>query len=86
MGSLFHKMAFLVPIGLLSFKSHAQKVFSVPYPSQADLKVFAVKHESQADLCVFREKNASASRGNYGHWHFTAYPAQADTRVYLSNS
>ncbi len=40
-------------------KTSAQKVFSVEYPSQADLKVFVVKYESQADLKVFKMKYES---------------------------
>jgi hypothetical protein len=31
----------------------AQKVFSVQYPNQADLKVFVVNYPNQADLKVF---------------------------------
>ena len=31
----------------------AQKVFSVNYPNQADVKVFVVKYENQADLKIF---------------------------------
>ncbi len=34
----------------------AQKVFSVQYPNQADVKVFVVKYENQADLKVFKVK------------------------------
>ena len=32
----------------------AQKLFSVDYESQSDLKVFVVNYESQADLKVFK--------------------------------
>ena len=39
---------------LLSFKSFSQKIFSVDYSSQADLKVFVTDYESQADLKVFK--------------------------------
>ena len=31
----------------------AQKVFSVNYPNQADVKVFVVKYENQADLKIY---------------------------------
>jgi len=31
----------------------AQKVFSVEYANQADVKVFVVKYENQADLKIF---------------------------------
>ena len=43
-------LAFLLfHIGL----AKAQKVFSVDYENQADVKVFVVKYENQADLKVF---------------------------------
>ena len=32
----------------------AQKIFSVQYESQADVKVFVVDYESQADLLVYK--------------------------------
>jgi hypothetical protein len=44
-----------------NFKLSAQKVFSVDYSSQADLKVFVVKYESQADLNVYKVKYQSFS-------------------------
>jgi hypothetical protein len=34
--------------------SFAQKVFSVEYENQADVKVFVVKYENQADIKVFQ--------------------------------
>ena len=37
----------------------AQKIFTVDYESQADVKVFVVKYESQADLKVFKVKYES---------------------------
>jgi hypothetical protein len=45
----------LVLLNLLIAVS-AQKVFSVEYPNQADVKVFVVKYENQADLKVFKVK------------------------------
>ena len=47
---------------------NAQKVFSVDYESQADLKVFVVDYESQADLKVFKVKYQSLATGNEGKW------------------
>jgi hypothetical protein len=32
---------------------NAQKVFSVDYENQADVKVFVVKYENQADLKIY---------------------------------
>lgn len=34
----------------------AQKVYSVKYENQADVKVFVVKYENQADLKVYKVK------------------------------
>jgi hypothetical protein len=46
---------YIVAFVLLSAgASHAQKVYSVDYPNQADVKVFVVKYENQADLNVFK--------------------------------
>ena len=44
----------------------AQKVFSVEYASQADIKVFVVEYESQADLSVFKVDYYSQSEKNNG--------------------
>jgi hypothetical protein len=42
-----------------SFDAVAQKVFTVDYASQADVKLFVVEYASQADLCVFKVEYAS---------------------------
>jgi len=34
-------------------QTKAQKIFSVDYESQADVKVFVVKYESQAEVKIF---------------------------------
>lgn len=34
----------------------AQKVFSVEYPNQADVKVYVVKYENQADIKIYKVK------------------------------
>ena len=49
--------AILSVICLMLFSLHglkAQKVFSVQYSNQADLKVFVVKYANQADLKVYK--------------------------------
>lgn len=51
-------MLLLVMI-VLSSVTGAQKMFSVEYSSQADVKVFVVKYESEADLNVYKEKYES---------------------------
>ena len=40
----------------VSAAASAQKVFSVRYENQADVKVYVVKYENQADLKVFKVK------------------------------
>lgn len=48
------KHALTLIMGLLfSSYSFAQKVFSVEYENQADVKVFVVKYENQADLKIY---------------------------------
>jgi hypothetical protein len=49
------KLLYLTLLTLgLSFKAQAQKVYSVKYENQADVKVFVVKYENQADLKVYK--------------------------------
>ena len=48
----------------------AQKVFSVDYENQADVKVFVVKYENQADLTVFKVKYENQAGDNDGKWFF----------------
>ena len=45
---LFTLSLFLIPAFCFS-----QKVYSVKYANQADIKVFVVKYENQADLKVY---------------------------------
>lgn len=42
-----------IAMALSCQKASAQKVCSVQYPNQADVKVYVVKYENQADLKVF---------------------------------
>jgi hypothetical protein len=51
-----HKLLVLFFLILVSGLTHAQKVFSVEYSNQADVKVFVVKYENQADLKVYKVK------------------------------
>jgi hypothetical protein len=44
----------------------AQKVYSVEYASQADVKVFVVSYESQADLKVYKVDYQSQAGSNNG--------------------
>ena len=47
------KISLFITFLSFSFFVNAQKVFTVDYSSQADVKVFVVDFESQADLCVY---------------------------------
>ena len=48
----------------------AQKVFSVDYVNQADVKVFVEDYESRADLVVFKVDFQSQSGKNDGNCVF----------------
>jgi len=61
----------------------AQKLFSVDYENQADVKVFVVDYANQADLKVFKVDYSNQAQGNKGLWFFTEYSNQADTTVFF---
>lgn len=67
--------AFMTIVVILFFSARidAQKVFSVDYQCQADVKVFVVKYESQADLKVYKVDYQSQADGNDGKWFFVKY-------------
>ena len=67
---------------LTSYSSTAQEVFSVKYPSQADVKVYVAEHESQADLLVYKVKYKSQAGNNDGSWFFVDYASEADKKIY----
>ena len=73
-------IAFLIGFGI---QLQAQKVFSVEYETQADIKVFVVKYETQADLKVYKVKYESEAKENKGKWFFTEYETQADKTIYF---
>tara|TARA_X000000368_G_scaffold419096_1_gene422472 strand:+ start:4596 stop:4760 length:165 start_codon:yes stop_codon:yes gene_type:complete len=54
-------MLFILVAILCAMNIQAQKVFSVRYASQADIKVFVEKYESMADLAVYK--------GDHGRIH-----------------
>ena len=57
---IFKFMRILVAILFFTpFCVFSQKMFSVKYPSQADIKVFVTRYSSQADLNVFKVKYQS---------------------------
>lgn len=62
---------------------NAQKVFSVQYPNQADVRVFVVDYENQADLKVYKVKYLNQAGKNNGNWFFTKYSNQADKKLFF---
>ena len=62
---------------LLNFTMQAQKIFSVQYDNQADVKVFVVDYPNQADLKVYKVKYSNQAGKNDGLWFFTQYANQA---------
>jgi hypothetical protein len=80
------KMKKLLITAILAFSIglvNAQKVFSVQYESQADVKVFVVDHESEADLNVYKVKYESQAGNNDGKWFFVEYESQAYKKIYF---
>jgi hypothetical protein len=75
-----HLLLFFIGFSLSGF---AQKVFSVDYESQADVKIFVVDYESQADLLVFKVDYESQATGNEGLWSFVKYASQASKKIYF---
>ncbi len=61
----------------------AQKVFSVNYENQADVKVYVVNYENQADLLVYKVKYENQAGNNDGKWFFTQYENQAEKKIYF---
>ena len=61
--------------------SFAQKVYTVKYESQADVKVFIVKYESQCDLKVYHVKYESQAKKD-GKWFNVKYESQADKKLF----
>jgi hypothetical protein len=70
MKSIYYSVLLIL---FFSVSSKAQKVFSVNYQNQADVKVFVVKYENQADLKVYKVKYPNQVGQNDGRWFFTDY-------------
>ena len=68
---------------LLPFFCFSQKIFSVDYASQSDIKVFVVDYESQSDLKVFKVDHQSQAKGNKGLWYFVKYLSQSNKKIYF---
>ncbi len=73
----------LVSILFIPSITYSQKIYSVEYESQSDIKVFVVEYESQCDLKVFRVEYESQVKGNEGLWYFVEYPSQSDKKIFF---
>ena len=51
---------------LLPITFYSQKVFSVDYPNQSDVKVFVLEYENQSYLKVFKVDYPNQVDGNKG--------------------
>ena len=67
-----------------SFICYSQRVYSVEYASQADVKVFVADYESRADLCVYKVEYSSQAGKNDGNWFFVDYSSQSDKKIYFT--
>ncbi len=86
MGNFKTKKAFLMICFLfILMNTNAQKIFSVKYESQADIKVYVVQYESQADLKVYKVKYESQAGNNDGKWFFVDYESKAKKKIYFVN-
>jgi len=77
------KLLFLTVCLLISGIIKAQKVYSVDYASQADVKVFVADYESRADLSVYKVDYESRAGQNDGNWFFVDYASQADKKIFF---
>ena len=58
------KKYLLIIFILISTISYSQKVHSVNYSNQSDLKVYLVKYENQCNLKMFKVKYPNQVNGN----------------------
>lgn len=68
---------------LISACCFSQKIYSVKYSNQSDIRVFVVKYENQADLKVYKVKHQNEVGNNNGTWFFVEYQNQADKKIYF---
>lgn len=73
----------IIVMFLLALKMSAQKVYSVEYQNQANIKVFVVDYENQADLKVYKVNYQNQADNNEGRWFFTDYSNQSDKKIYF---
>ena len=78
------KKLFILATMLFTFEvMNAQKVYSLNYENQADIKVFVVKYENEADLKVYKVKYENQASNNDGKWFFTQYSNDAKKKIYF---
>lgn len=82
------KNLILSSILFLSFNCFclAQKVHSVDYENQVEVKVLVVKYENQADLKVFKVKYNNQAGQNDGKWFLPKMLIKPIKRYSLSNT
>ena len=64
--------------------SYSQKVYSVQYDYQADIKVFVTQYDYQADLLVYKVQDDYQVKDNKGLWFFTEQSYQANKKVFFT--
>jgi len=79
------KIAILIILMCLTFGVKAQKVYSVQYDYQADIKVFVTQYDYQADLLVYKVKYDYQAKENRGLWYFTEYDYQSDKKIFFTD-
>jgi hypothetical protein len=79
----FVKTCFLILFLIIPSIMLSQKIYSVEYASQCDIKVFEVEYESECDLKVFKVEYESQVKGNEGLWYFVKYPSQSDKKIFF---
>lgn len=77
------KYILILSLVFIAFVVNAQKIYSVKYSSQADIKVFVVKYESQCDIKVYKVDYESQASGNEGKWFFVKYESQAKKKIFF---
>lgn len=78
-----NKLSFII-ILLFNIPVKAQKVYTVEYENQADVKVFVVEYANNADLKVYKVEYSNQTGNNDGKWFFTEYGNQADKKIFFT--
>jgi hypothetical protein len=79
-------MKYILIVIIITFScltAKSQKIFSVDYASQADIKIYVTDYESKSDLSVFKVDYESGAGNNDGNWFFVDYVSKADKKNFL---